>query len=98
MKLFEIHTEDNGKEADFGIHGVYADNEKDAIKDVETEIVTDFLSMGYKVKTERTSKRSIIYVWDGKDVKYRKIIIWATDKELEEVLTNTHGQARGVVR
>ena len=62
MKLFEIYTKDNGKEANFGIHGVYADNEEDAIKYVETEIVTNFLSMGYKVEARRTSKRSIIYV------------------------------------
>ena len=31
MRLFEIHTEKNEKEADFGIYGVYADNKKDAI-------------------------------------------------------------------
>lgn len=85
MKLFEIHTEKDGKDIDFGIHGVYADNEKDAIKYAETKIVTDFLSMGYKVEVGRTSKRSIIYVWNGEDVKYRKITIWAIDKEFEEV-------------
>ena len=27
----------------------------------------------------------IIYVWDNEDTKYRKIIIWAIDKEFEEV-------------
>ena len=32
MKLFETHTEDNREKADFGIHGVYTDNKKDAIK------------------------------------------------------------------
>lgn len=85
MKLFEIHTEENGKDVDFEIHGVYADSEQDAIQYAETEIVADFLSMGYKVKVGRTSKRSIIYVWDGEDVKYRKIIIWAIDKEFEEI-------------
>lgn len=86
MRLFEIHTEENEKDVDFGIHGVYADNKKDAIKYVETEIVADFLSMGYRVQVGRTSKRSIIYVWDNdEDAKYRRIIIWATDKELEEV-------------
>ena len=26
MKLFKIHTEENGKDVDFGVHGVYADN------------------------------------------------------------------------
>ena len=85
MRLFEIHTEENEKEVDFGIHGVYADNKKDAIKYAETEIVSNFLSMGYKVETGRTSKRSIIYIWDNEDVKYRKITIWAIDKEFEEV-------------
>ena len=85
MKLFEIYTTENGKDVDFGIHRVYSDNEKDAIKYAETEIVANFLSMGYKVEVGRTSKRSIIYMWDGDDVKYRKITIWAIDKELEEV-------------
>lgn len=80
MKLFKIHTEENEKDIDFGIHGVYADNEKDAIRYAETEIVDDFLSMGYKVKTKRTSKYSIIHVWDD-DIKYRRIIIWAIEKE-----------------
>ena len=37
MRLFEIHTEENEKEVDFGIHGVYSDNKKDAIKYAETE-------------------------------------------------------------
>ena len=32
VNFFEIHTEDNREEADFGIYGVYADNKKDAIK------------------------------------------------------------------
>ena len=34
MKLFEIHTEENEKDIyiDFGVHGVYADNKKDALK------------------------------------------------------------------
>ena len=85
MRLFEIHTEENGKNVDFGIHGVYSDNEKDAIQYAETKIVADFLNMGYKVEVGRTSKRSIIYMWDGDDVKYRKITIWAIDKEFEEV-------------
>lgn len=87
MKLFEIHTEENEKDINinFGIHEVYADNEKDAIRYAETEIVADFLNMGYKVEVGRTSKRSIIYMWDDDDVKYRKITIWAIDKELEEV-------------
>ena len=79
MKLFKIHTEENEKDVNFGIHGVYADNEEDAIKYAETKIVTDFLSIGYKVEVGRTSKRSIIYVWDNdEDTKYRKIIIWAS--------------------
>ena len=47
MKLFEIYTEENRKDVDFGIHGVYADNEKDAIQYAETEIVADLLSMKY---------------------------------------------------
>ena len=85
MRLFEIYTEENGKNVDFGIHGVYSDNEKDAIQYAETKIVADFLNMGYKVEVGRTSKRSIIYMWDGDDVKYRKITIWAIDKEFEEV-------------
>lgn len=85
MRLFKIHTEENGKDVDFGIHRVYSDNEKDAIRYAETEIVADFLNMGYKVEVGRTSKRSIIYMWDDDDVKYRKITIWAIDKELEEV-------------
>lgn len=42
MKLFEIHTEENGKDTDFGIHGVYTDNEEDVIKYAETEIVANF--------------------------------------------------------
>lgn len=85
MKLFKIHTEENGKDVNFGIHGVYADSEKDAIKYAETEIVADFLSIGYKVEVGRTSKRSIIYVWDNdEDTKYRKIIIWAIEKEKEK--------------
>lgn len=83
MRLFKIHTEENGKDVNFGIHGVYADNEEDAIKYAETKIVADFLSIGYKVEVGRTSKRSIIYsiiyVWDNdEDTKYRKIIIWAS--------------------
>ena len=45
MKLFEMRTKKNGKDVDFGIHGVYADNEKDAIQYAETEIITDFLSI-----------------------------------------------------
>ena len=86
MKLFEICTEEDGKDVDFGIHGVYADSKKDAIRYAETEIVSNFLSMGYKVEVGRTSKRSIIYVWDNdEDTKYRRIIIWAIDKEFEEV-------------
>ena len=89
MKLFKIHTEENGKDVNFGIHGVYADSEKDAIKYAETEIVADFLSIGYKVEVGRTSKRSIIYsiiyVWNNdEDTKYRKIIIWAIEKEKEK--------------
>ena len=90
MSLFKIHTEENGKDVDFGVHGVYADNEEDAIKYAETEIVADFLSMGYKVEVGRTSKRSIIYgiiyVWDNEDTKYRKIIIWAIEKEKENTI------------
>ena len=91
MKLFKIHTEENGKDVNFGIHGVYADNEEDAIKYAETEIVADFLSIGYKVEVGRTSKRSIIYsiiyVWDNdEDAKYRKIIIWAIEKEKENTI------------
>lgn len=27
MKLFEIYTEENGKDVDFGIHGVYTDSQ-----------------------------------------------------------------------
>ena len=85
MKLFKIHTEENGKDVNFGVHGVYADSEKDVIKYAETEIVANFLSMGYKVEVGRTSKRSviysIIYVWDDEDVKYRRIIIWAIEIE-----------------
>ena len=27
MKLFKIHTEENGKDVNLGIHGVYANNE-----------------------------------------------------------------------
>ena len=93
MNLFEIHTEENGKDVDFGVHGVYADNEEDAIKYAETEIVTNFLSMGYKVEVGRTSKRSviygIIYVWDNEDTKYRKIIIWAIEKEKKNTISKT---------
>jgi hypothetical protein len=86
MKFFEIYTEENGKDVGFGVHGVYADNEKDAIRYAEIEIVADFLSMGYKVKVGRIPRRSIIYVWDNdEDTKYRKITIWAIDKEFEEV-------------
>lgn len=90
MSLFKIHTEENGKDVDFGVHGVYADNEEDAIKYAETEIVAIFLSMGYKVEVGRTSKRSIIYgiiyVWDNEDTKYRKIIIWAIEKEKKNAI------------
>ena len=81
MKLFKIHTEENEKDVDFGIHGVYSDNEKDAIKYVETEIVTDFLSMGYRVETKRTPKYSIVHVWDDENIKHRRILIWAIEKE-----------------
>lgn len=82
MKLFKIHTEENEKDVDFGIHGVYADNEKDAIEYVKTKIVTDFLSIGCRVKTKRTPKYSIIYVWDDdEDTKYHRIIIWAIEKK-----------------
>ena len=84
-ETFEIHTEENGKDADLGVHGIYADNEEGAIKYAETEIVADFLPMGYKVEVGRMPKRSIIYIWDNEDVKYRKITIWAIDKEFEEV-------------
>lgn len=52
MKLFEIYTGENGKDVDFGIHGVYADSKKDAIKYAETEIVADLLSMRYSVETQ----------------------------------------------
>ena len=90
MKLFKIHTEENGKDVNFGVHGVYADNEKDVIRYAETEIATDFLSMRCRVKTKRTSKYSIIYVWDDEDVKYRRIIIWAIEienyGEVEEIV------------
>ena len=91
MKLFKIHTEENRKDVDLGVHGVYADNEEDAIKYAETEIVADFLSIGYKVEVGRTSKRSIIYsiiyMWDNdEDTKYRKIIIWAIEKEKENTI------------
>lgn len=90
MKLFKIHTEENGKDVDFGVHGVYADNEEDAIKYAETEIVADFLSMGYKVEVGRMPKRSIIYgiiyVWNNEDTKYRKIIIWTIKKEKENTI------------
>lgn len=96
MRLFKIHTEENGKDVDFGIHGVYSDNEKDAIKYVETEIATDFLSMRCRVKTKRTSKYSIIYVWDDEDVKYRRIIIWAIEIEnygkVEEIIKALEGK------
>ena len=99
MKLFEIHTEENGKNVNFGIHGVYSDNEKDAIKYVETEIVADFLSIGYKVEVGRTSKRSIIYsiiyAWDNdEDTKYRKIIIWAIEKEKKNTINKV--KSKGV--
>ena len=87
MSLFEIHTEENGKDVDFGVHGVYADNEKDAIKYAETEIVADFLSMRYSVETKRKSKTkkmpecSIIHAWNihkwnNEDVKDYRITIW----------------------
>ena len=91
MKLFKIHTEENGKDVNFGIYGVYADNEEDAIKYAETKIVADFLSIGYKVEVGRRSKRSIIYsiiyVWDNdEDTKYRRIVIWAIEKEKENTI------------
>ena len=41
MKLFKIHTEENGKDVNFGIRGVYADSEKDAIQYAETKIVAE---------------------------------------------------------
>lgn len=70
MRLFEIHTEKDGKDIGFGIHGVYADNEKDGIRYVGTEIVTDFLSMRYNVetkrkpKTKKTPECSIVHAWN----------------------------------
>ena len=95
MKLFKIHTEENEKDVNFGIHGVYAYNDEDAIKYAETKIVTDFLSIGYKVEVGRTSKRSIIYVWDNdEDTKYRKIIIWAIEKEKENTINKV--KSKGV--
>jgi hypothetical protein len=45
VKLFEIHTKEDEKDVNFGVHGVYADNEKDAIRYAEIEIVADFLSV-----------------------------------------------------
>lgn len=77
MKLFEIHTKENEKDVDFGIHGVYSDNEKDAIRYAETEIVANFLSMECRVETKRTPKYSIVHVWDDENIKYRRIVIWA---------------------
>ena len=84
MRFFQIHTKEkkeNEKDVDidFGIHKVYADNEKDAIKYVETEIANNFLSMGlgHGVKIERKSKYSIVHMWDDENIKYRRIVIWA---------------------
>ena len=96
MRLFEIHTEEHEKDVDidFGIHGVYADNKKDAIKYVETEIITDFLSMGYRVKIERTSKHSIVHMWNDEDIKYRRIVIWAIEKEKENTINKV--KSKGV--
>ena len=101
MKLFKIHTEENGKDVNFGIHGVYADNEEDAIKYTETEIVANFLSMGYKVEVGRMSKRSviygIIYVWDNEDTKYRKIIIWAIEKEKKKTINKVKSKEQKMI-
>ena len=47
MKLFKIHTEENEKDVNFGIHGVYADNEEDAIKYAETKMsISDYKLIG----------------------------------------------------
>lgn len=59
MSLFEIHTEDNGEEADFGIHGVYADNKKDAIKYKEKKT---YINLKQKVRNKmRIEKNRYIY-------------------------------------
>ena len=69
-------------------------NKKDAIKYVETEIITDFLSMGYRVKIERTSKHSIVHMWNDEDIKYRRIVIWAIEKEKENTINKV--KSKGV--
>ena len=45
MKLFEIYTEENRKDVDFGIHEVYADSEMGGQITYYIQVRTSFVEM-----------------------------------------------------
>lgn len=87
MKIFEIHTEENEKEVDLGVHGVSSEDEnfdeEDATIEAETEIANDFRSVGYKVEVQRTPEFSFIHAWNGDED--RRITIWASIYSIVEL-------------
>lgn len=83
MKIFKIHTEENGKDVDYGVYGVSTEiedfDEEDATAEAVEEIEADLRSMRYRTVVQRYNEFTLIHVWyDDNDGESHKIMVWAS--------------------